>query len=369
MSISVRCTKCKRDFKLGTTHCKACGRKLGKKYRVRARTADGRQRSQMAPNLKLAQQIDAQFTVDRIRQKVFDIPTESEHHGMTVAELWPKYYEWSQANKRSYTDDRTFYVNYCRDDLASLRLVDVKTHHVQQIITKLQSMKSKKYDRPYSNTTLNHVRLFVSRLFNWAIDQGYFDGENPASKVRVERVDNRITNPMSKTDIKRLLAFIDTWENERPALAIKYALFSGKRKSEILRLKWENVDLTNGFVTYVSTNTKVKETQTLPLNEECLLIILRCRELRNSDWVFPSNAGNYYSSFDKTWRVIRDHLKLTQRFHDLRHTFASYIASSGKVDIYTLQHLLGHKTITMTQRYAHLFSDALKKAINSISYD
>jgi integrase len=52
------------------------------------------------------------------------------------------------------------------------------------------------------------------------------------------------------------------------------------------------------------------------------------------------------------------------RFHDLRHTFASYLASSGQVDIYTLKELLGHKSLTMTQRYAHLINGTLKKAIS-----
>ena len=50
------------------------------------------------------------------------------------------------------------------------------------------------------------------------------------------------------------------------------------------------------------------------------------------------------------------------RFHDLRHTYASYLASSGKVDIYTLKELLGHSDIKMTMRYAHLINGALKKA-------
>ena len=114
----------------------------------------------------------------------------------------------------------------------------------------------------------------------------------------------------------------------------------------------------------IDYNTKNKQSQTVPINKNCIKILRKCQELKLSEFVFPSTVGNYYSTFDETWRRIRRKAGLTIRLHDLRHTYASYLASSGKVDIYTLKELLGHSTIEMTQRYAHLVNGALKRAVH-----
>ncbi len=66
--------------------------------------------------------------------------------------------------------------------------------------------------------------------------------------------------------------------------------------------------------------------------------------------------------FSETWKCIRKRANVNIRFHDLRHTYASDMASSGKIDIYTLKKLLGHSTLEMTRRYAHLVDGAVQKA-------
>jgi integrase len=81
--------------------------------------------------------------------------------------------------------------------------------------------------------------------------------------------------------------------------------------------------------------------------------------------VSPNLKGKYFRSFTHIWYRIRKSTgrgKKDYRFHDLRHTFATHLASSEKVDIYTLKELLGHRSIEMTQRYAHLTNGSLRKA-------
>ncbi len=92
--------------------------------------------------------------------------------------------------------------------------------------------------------------------------------------------------------------------------------------------------------------------------------------------IMVSHAGNPGSipgwktidpkGFNSIWKRIRKKAGITIRFRDLRHTYASYLASSGKVDIYTLKELLGHSDIKMTQRYAHLINRALRKTANVV---
>ncbi len=85
----------------------------------------------------------------------------------------------------------------------------------------------------------------------------------------------------------------------------------------------------------------------------------------DSKYVFPGEGGGQRVSVQKASRRIRERAGLPKNFrplHGLRHTYASMLASSGKVDIYTLQKLMTHKTPVMTQRYAHLRDDALRQA-------
>ncbi len=216
----------------------------------------------------------------------------------------------------------------------------------------------------YAPATIKQVLVLTKRIFNWSIKQGYYLGSNPCNSIEMPSFDNRVTNPLSKDGLKSLMVALEAWKNERAVLVIKFALYSGKRRGEILNLPWNSVDFENRTLTLQAANIKSKKTQSIPLNNHCIVILKRCRELKISDLVFPSSTGNYFKSFDTAWKNIHKKAGIpTTRFHDLRHTFASYLASSGKVDIYTLKELLGHSTIEMTQRYAHLVNGALRRAV------
>lgn len=278
--------------------------------------------------------------------------------------VWPKYLAWAKQNKKSWHDDETRYLNHVERHLKGYRMDSVMPHHVQSIINAMYRKKTPK-GRPYAPATIKQVLVLTKRLFNWSIKQGYFLGSNPCNSIEMPRFDNSVTNPLTKDSLKSLMAVLDAWPNERAVLLIKFALYSGKRRGEILKMTWDNVDLENRLLTLQATNTKSKKTQTTPVNNLCMSILNRCQELRICDLVFPCSTGVYFSGFDNTWKRIRKRAGLdSYRFHDLRHTFASYLASSGKVDIYTLKELLGHSDIKMTQRYAHLINGALRKAVN-----
>lgn len=218
--------------------------------------------------------------------------------------------------------------------------------------------------KPYAPQTVKHVLIPQKRIFNWAIRRDLYSGLNPCLKVTAPKFDNRVSNTLSKGQLKNLLSVLDSWENQRGAIIIKFALYTGKRRGEILTLKWEDIDLENRLMTFHGMNTKGGKGQTLPIGQKTYDVLLTAKALRNCDRVFSSQYGPYNpKGHDKVWRRIRKKAGITIRFHDLRHTYASYLASSGKVDIYTLKKLLGHSTIEMTQRYAHLVNGALKRAV------
>jgi integrase len=151
------------------------------------------------------------------------------------------------------------------------------------------------------------------------------------------------------------------------SLAIKFSLFTGRRRGEVLGLTWSMLDLDNRFAVSPGANTKNKKTQSYPLNESCMGILSRAEELNPpqspDDLVFPPPSGkNNYYWIDGHWREIKRKADISIRYHDLRHCYASLLASSGEVDIYHLKVLLGHRSLSMTQRYAHLFPESMRKA-------
>jgi integrase len=135
------------------------------------------------------------------------------------------------------------------------------------------------------------------------------------------------------------------------------------------RLKWDNVDYQRGFLTLREPKGGVD--QTIPMSDE-VRIVLEGRTQTDSPYVFPGRKiegreDRPRADAAKQFRAIRAAAKLPKDFrpmHGLRHVFASHLASSGQVDLYTLQRLLTHKSPTMTARYAHLRDETLKKAAN-----
>jgi len=106
-------------------------------------------------------------------------------------------------------------------------------------------MRSK---RNYAPATIKHVIVLVRRVYNWAADMGLYSGENPALKIQLPKLNNEITECLSKDGINRLLKTADNWVNQRAALLVKFALYTGLRRGEVFNLKWENVDLENGWI-------------------------------------------------------------------------------------------------------------------------
>jgi integrase len=139
------------------------------------------------------------------------------------------------------------------------------------------------------------------------------------------------------------------------------ALYSGMRRGEMFRLKWEDVDFDLGFLHI--RDPKGGPSQRIPLNDMARGLLENHPKV--SEYVFPGRNGGKRTDVNHQVNRIKKRAGLPEDFrplHGLRHTYVSMLASSGKVDMYTLQKLLTHKSPLMTQRYAHLRDEALKRA-------
>lgn len=136
------------------------------------------------------------------------------------------------------------------------------------------------------------------------------------------------------------------------------ALNTGMRRGELFNLQWKDVDLNNALLTVEGevSGSKSETTRHIPLSNEALRALQAWKiQAPKNDIVFPSpKSGGRLDNIKTSWgNLIRDSKITAFRFHDLRHTFASNLVMGG-VDLNTLRELLGHKTIEMTLRYAHL---------------
>lgn len=166
---------------------------------------------------------------------------------------------------------------------------------------------------------------------------------------------------LSRDESLRLLEAAD---NLRPDLGafVRLAIHTGCRKSELLTLQWADIHFDRRFLLLRPENTKSGKRRALPLNNTALQALQVLKQGNETRWVF-ARKGERIKALD--W-LFRKACRLASvddfRIHDLRHTFASWMVSEG-VDLVKVRDLLGHTSIKMTERYAHLMPDRLLSAV------
>lgn len=211
--------------------------------------------------------------------------------------------------------------------------------------------------------TINRDLSLLSHLFTKAIEWGHLT-EHPmkggkVKKLPGETMRERILMPEEES---HLLA--EASSTLRPIVIL--ALDTGMRSGEILGLTWDRIDARQGEV--LLTQTKNGGYRRLPLTDRAREI-LRAKSTSSTPAgrVFTRGNGTPLRSVREAFLGARDRAKLPDlRFHDLRHTFATRLVTGG-VDIVTVQRLLGHRTLAMTQRYAHPTSTDMRRAIQTLN--
>lgn len=171
------------------------------------------------------------------------------------------------------------------------------------------------------------------------------------------------------------LALINSAKNigQSPHLAdlIILALNTGMRKGEMLGMERKRIDLNNRVLYLDSMHTKTRKRRSVPLNDAALSVIHRRLQWQQSkgiisDWLFCHTDGTQVKDVKNSFATAVRKAGIEDfRFHDLRHTAASWMVMNG-VDIYSVRDVLGHLDITSTQRYAHLAPENLRTAVNAI---
>ena len=145
---------------------------------------------------------------------------------------------------------------------------------------------------------------------------------------------------------------------------VMLAMNTGLRRGELFGLTWDDVNLPGKMLTVRAETAKSRKARHVPLNAEAMEVLKRVK--KHSDGaglVFANDKGDRFGSIKKSWAGLLESAGVDDfRFHDLRHDFASKLVMAG-VDLYTVKELLGHASIEMTQRYAHLAPHKLADAV------
>ena len=147
-----------------------------------------------------------------------------------------------------------------------------------------------------------------------------------------------------------------------------FAINTGLRQDEIIKLSWDRVDLFRKTLTILEQKNRGKDT--LPLNEQVIEILKARYKVRSikSNLVFFNKMGEALDpdNLRRSFYFFVEKAKVNKcRWHDLRHTFATRLVQAG-VDLYKVQKLLRHKSPIMTQRYAHHYSESLRDGVEAL---
>lgn len=279
----------------------------------------------------------------------------------SIARLWAAYTENWEDSKGTATD-KGRYALHLEKKFSSKTPSDISTLEVDKLRNDL--LRSGK-----SPQTVLHVLGLLRRIIRFGVKKGLCPMPDP-SKLHFEmpRVDNKKTESLTESQLVALKAALDAEPDQNAAAFIRLALATGMRKGALLGLQWADIDFDRGTIRLRGEVAKKGKTEYIPLTAASRNI-LKNVEQGDSPFVFPGRDGKKREDFRRVARRVKKKAGLPEDFrplHGLRHAYASFLASSGKVDLYTLQKLLTHSSSQMTQRYAHLADEAMHRAASVI---
>lgn len=337
-------------------------------YILKYRTAEGRQRkATIGPH--------GPFTAEQARATALRWLSEAKHgndpatdksscrRAPTVSELAERYMaEHARVKKRlgSVQGDEALLRLHILPRLANTKVNSVTRSDISQLH---HSMRK-------SPGAANRTLSLLSKMFNLAEKWGLRpDGSNPCRHVEKFR-ERKIERFLSADEFARLEAALAEAERngiEMPSVltAIRLLLLTGCRLSEILTLRWEDVDLDHQRIRLPDSKTGPK---TVYLAPAAIQVLSHITQRPDNPFVnIGARRGSRLVNLQKPWRRIRKQAGLDDvRIHDLRHSFASVAAASG-LSLPIIGALLGHSQPSTTQRYAHIAGNSLAEAANLVA--
>ena len=286
-----------------------------------------------------------------------------ERRAATVAELADRYLQEHAPKKRTSTGDESIIDKYILPALRNRRVSDVRFEDIDGLHRKVTDAGAP--------IQANRVVALCSKMFSLAV-KWRMRSDNPAKGVE-RNPEQRRQRYLTAEELQRLSVALSKRSRVSSANAVRLLLLTGARRGEVLSATWEQFDLGNGIWTKPSSHTKQKKEHRVPISapaRQLLATMLTAakaaakkRDAALDPRVFPGQGtGRPQADLKHFWAgVCKDAEIVDARIHDLRHTYASVLASSGQT-LPVIGQLLGHTNPVTTSRYAHLMDDPLRRA-------
>lgn len=290
-----------------------------------------------------------------------------KRNDLTFAEYAKEFYiPHATMHKKTWQDDVWKVERRLNPLLGHLRLSSITARD-------LTAFHSKEKERT-SSTTANHHLSLLKRMLNLAVKWGLLE-KSPAAGLDKFKEPPHRERYLTKEELPRFLNALDEQEDRLSVAAIQLLLYTGCRRNEVLSMTWDQVLLDEGRI--FLPMTKNGRSRSVHLNSKSREVLMALasrkdeeRRTHSSNYVFPSRAGTrkgYIFDLRKPFEAACAKAQIDGlRIHDLRHSFAT-IAITGGASLYDVQKLLGHADIAMTQRYAHMVDENLKRATDNMA--
>jgi integrase len=281
----------------------------------------------------------------------------------TFHDAWNLVWELSyQFNTRSGEGEKSRYQNHLAKSIGKLKLSEITP-------VLLEALKAKLLRAGRRAQTVRHILGLVKRVFNCVIKYGYYSGDNPVGKITMPTEDNARQRYLTKDEAQRLLEALRQTSEQLWQISL-LSLSTGMRASEILHLKGEHINLATRTIRIIDSKNGKNRSVYVP--DSAFQMLCEC-QIKPGRLVFPNRFGRQHKAIGNAFSKTVKRLKLNESlsdprdhvvFHSLRHTFASWLVQQDQ-PLFVISELLGHSSVSMTQRYAHL-SPARQIAATSV---
>ena len=280
---------------------------------------------------------------------------------LTLSEFYEQHYKpYAAVHKRSASSDHQLYTCRLESRFGHLRLNQITK-------TMIIGFHNELRESNLAGATCDHYVKFLRHAFNLAIEWEMLK-ENPAKGVKLFNLDNKMENYLDAEQLERLFSVLKTDPNRPVCMIIMMLISTGARLNEVLSATHSQINIDTRTWKIPALNSKSKKARSVPLNDSAIDIINKLNKSSDSEYLFNNPVtGTRYYNIHKYWGKLRMRTGMrTIRIHDLRHTYASLLANSGR-SILEISRILGHSSVKVSERYSHLSTATLQAAANSAS--
>jgi len=285
---------------------------------------------------------------------------------LTISSLIDRYLKQAEKkNPKRYRDVKPK-LEWWKVEIGYSTLADVSKGLITEK-RELLMLEDKETGRARTPATVNRYMTVLGHVFTVAVNEWELLESHPMKKIP------NLKEPRGRVrfldDKERANLLEACKQSKHPALytIVVLALSTGARRGEITNLRWGDVDFKRKVITL--HETKNGERRILPLSGHAFDCIVKHEKIRriDTDFVFPATGSNQVTNFQFYWNQAVKKAKIQDfRFHDLRHSAASYLAMNG-ASLAEIAEVLGHKTLQMVKRYAHLSEAHTSKVVASMN--